>query len=62
MPLSPDGQELRDRFLATLLEAARPLQAGPDPEVALEALIEAADLLRDRLRRELAELRQEQAD
>ena len=62
MPLSPDGQELRDRFLATLLEAARPLQAGPDPEVALEALIEAADLLRDRLRQELAELRQEQAD
>ena len=62
MPLSPEGQELRDWFHATLLEAARPLQAGPDPEVALEALIEAADLLRDRLRRELAELRQERAD
>ncbi len=62
VPLSPEGQELRDRFLATLLESARPLQAGPDPEVALEALIEAADLLRDRLRQELAELRQEQAD
>ena len=62
MPLSPEGASLRDRFLAVLLEAARPLQAGPEPEVALEALIEAAGLLRDRLRRELDELRQEQAD
>jgi hypothetical protein len=62
MALSSEGQELRDRFLAALLEAARPLQTGPDPEVVLEALIEAADLLRDRLRHELAELRQERAD
>jgi hypothetical protein len=62
MPLSPEGQELRDRFLAVLLETARPLQACPDPEVALEAMIEAAELLRDRLRQELAELRQEQVD
>lgn len=62
MPLSLEGQELRDQFLAVLLEAARPLQAGPDPEVAREALIEAAGLLGDRLRRELAELRQERAD
>jgi hypothetical protein len=30
--------------------------------VALEALAEAAEMLRDRLRQELAELRQEQAD
>ena len=62
MALSSEGEELRDRFLAVLLEAARPFQSGPDPEVALEALIEAAELLHDRLRRELAELRQEQAD
>jgi len=62
MPLSPEGRELRDRFLVALLEVARPLQTGPDPEVALEALIEAAELLRDRLRRELTELRQERAD
>ncbi len=62
MPLSPEGEELRDRCLAALLEAARPLQGGPDPEVGLEALIEAVGLLRDRLRRELAELRQERAD
>lgn len=62
MPLSSEGEKLRDRFLAVLLEAARPLQVGPDPEVALQALIAAAELLRDRLRHELAELRQEQAD
>ena len=62
MPLSSEGQELRNRFLAVLLEAARPLQVGPDPEVTLEAMIEAAEQLRDRLRAELAELRQEQAD
>ncbi len=62
MPLSSQGEELRDRFLAALLDAARPLQAGPDLEVVLEALVEAAGLLRDRLRQELAELRQEQAD
>jgi hypothetical protein len=59
MPLSLESQQLRDRCLAALLEAARPFQAGPDTEVALEALIEAAELLRDRLQRELAELRQE---
>ena len=62
MPLSAEGKEVRDRCLAALLEAAQPLQTGPDPEVALEALIEAAELLRDRLRQELAELRREQAD
>ena len=62
MSLSSEGQELRDRFLAALLDAARPFQAGPDPEVALEAMIEAAELLRDRLRQDLVALRQEQAD
>ena len=55
-------EELRDRFFKTLLEATFPLQGGPDPEVTLEALIEAAQMLREHLERELAELRQEQAD
>jgi hypothetical protein len=62
MPPVPDRSTLRERFLEVLLEAARPLQAGPDPEVALEALIDAAGVLQDRLRKELAELRVEQTD
>jgi hypothetical protein len=56
MAPAPSEQELRDRFFRALLEATFPLQKGPDPEVALEALIE------EHLRRELAELRQEQAE
>jgi len=60
MALSP--QELRDRFLATLLETAVSLQTGPDPEVALEALIEASQMLTEHLQRELTKLREEQAD
>jgi hypothetical protein len=59
MTLSPKAQSLKERFFHQLLEAARPLQQGPDPEVALEALIEAVELLRDRLEGELDELRQE---
>lgn len=59
---APSKQELRDRFFQALLEATFPLQQGPDLEVALEALIEAAGMLEEHLRRELAELRQEQAE
>jgi hypothetical protein len=53
---------LRERFVTALIEAAVPLQNGPDPEVTLEVLIEAADALREHFERELDELRQEQAD
>ncbi len=59
MTLSPAAQSLKDHFFARLLEVVRPLQEGPDPEVTLEALIEAVDLLRERLEGELDELRQE---
>ena len=62
MALSPEGQKLRDRFFQTLLEATFPLQNSPDPEVALEALIDAAHLLTEHLQHELDELRQEQAE
>jgi hypothetical protein len=62
MTPAPDRHALRDQFVEALLTAARPLQAGPDPEVALEALIDAAGVLRERLRQELTELRVEQAD
>jgi hypothetical protein len=53
---------LKDRFLRVLVDAVLPLQPGPDPEVTLEALIDAAELLVDHLQRELAELRREQAE
>lgn len=62
MALSSEGQLLRDRFFKVLLEASLPLQPGVDPEVTLEALIDAAGMLREHLQRELDELRQEQVE
>jgi hypothetical protein len=62
MTPSPQGQQLRDRFFQVLLEAVLPMQSGSDPEVTLGALIDAAGMLQEYLRRELDELRQEQAD
>ena len=62
MPLTLEGEALRDRFLRVLVDATLPLQRGADQEVTLEALIEAAGLLRDKLRAELVELRMEQAE
>jgi hypothetical protein len=62
MTLSPEEQQLRDRFLQVLLQATVALQAGPDPEVTLEALIDASQMLTEHIQRELAELRREQAE
>lgn len=63
MDRTEDRAALGERFLLALIEATHPLQhAAPDREVALEALIEAAGVLRDRLQEELAELRREEAD
>jgi hypothetical protein len=62
MGLSQAVQRLRDQFVKALLDAAVPLQQGPDREVSLEALIEAAAVLRQRFEQELAELRQEETD
>ena len=62
MALSPEEKELRDRFFQTLLEATFPLQKSPDPEVAMEALIDATQKLTEHLQRELAEMREEQAE
>ena len=42
-----------------MLEATFPLQAGPDQEITLQALIGAAEMLKERFEQELAELRQE---
>jgi hypothetical protein len=62
MSLTATGSKLRDRFLRELQSAAVGLQPGDDPELTLEALIEASELLTERLRQELQELRQEQTD
>lgn len=62
MDLPSDQQQTRERFLIALLEAAIPLKRGPDPELTLELLIQAAALLRNHLEQELQELREEQAD
>lgn len=62
MDLSPAEAQLRERFFSALLQAAFALKTGPDPEVTLEALVEAAAMLRDHLEQELAELRREQAE
>jgi hypothetical protein len=62
MPLSPTEQELRDTFLGKMLVLVMSLKGGPDPEVALEALIEASQMLTQHLQQELTEIRQEQAE
>ena len=60
MSLSPEEQRLRDQYFKMLMEAVSPLQPGADPEVTLEALIDAVGMLQEHLQRELTELRQEQ--
>jgi hypothetical protein len=62
MDLPPGQRQLRERFFTALLEATFPLKSGPDPEVTLELLIQATEMLRDHLEHELEEIRQEQAE
>jgi CRISPR/Cas system-associated protein Csm6 len=62
MALSPEEQRLRDQFFKTLLETALRLQPGADPEVTLEALLDASQMLQEHLARELDALRREQAE
>jgi hypothetical protein len=57
-----EKQELRDRFLKILEEAAIAFGTGHDPEVSLEAMIEASRMLTEHLEGELQELREEEAD
>ena len=59
MQLSQTEHDLQERCLQALLEAAFPLQSGPDREVTLQALIHAAEMLKERFEQELDELRQE---
>jgi len=59
--LSQDQNELREHYLITLAEATFPLkEKAEDLEVTLELLIDAAGMLQDHLRAELAEIRSEQ--
>jgi len=61
MDMKEKRKQLRERYVLALIEATFPLQKGAqDPEVTLEELIEAADVLKQHLQRELQELRQEQ--
>ncbi len=59
MSPSPGEQKLRDQLFQAMLEATFPLQHGPDQEVTLQALIQAAQMLKERFEQELDELRQE---
>ena len=59
MQLLESERELRDRFFQTMAEATYPLQDGLDREITLKALIQAAEMLKERLEQELDELRQE---
>jgi len=60
MDRTTEQQALRERFVIALVETTLPIQqAGGDREVTLELLIEAANLLKERLQKELEELREE---
>ena len=59
MASSPNEAKLRDQFFKAMLEATFPLQKGPDQEVTLQTLIQAAQMLKERFEQELEELRQE---
>jgi hypothetical protein len=59
MDLVQSERDLRDRFFRAMVEATFPLQAGLDQEMTLQALIRAAEMLKERFEQELSELRQE---
>jgi hypothetical protein len=59
MELSQAERDLQERFLTAMIEATVPLQAGQDQEMTLQALIRAAESLKERFEQELDELRQE---
>jgi hypothetical protein len=59
MERTQEQKDCREQLLLALIEATFPLQQGPDREVTLELLIDAAGMLKEHLEAELAELRQE---
>jgi hypothetical protein len=61
MNRTDEHQQLRERYVIALLEATHPLQKeAEDPELTMELLIQAADLLKEHLQAELEALREEQ--
>ena len=62
MPRSREEEALCQQYFQTLLESAVSLQQGPDPEVALEALLDAVQMLQEHLQHQLVELRTEQVE
>lgn len=63
MNLTREQQQLREKYVIALLEAAQPFQKdAADPELTMELLIQAAEMVRDHLQAQLNELREEQAD
>jgi hypothetical protein len=63
MSLAAIEQQLRSQFFQAMLEATFPLQKkGFDQEVTLKAMIDPAEMLKERFEMELAELRQEETD
>jgi len=60
MPLTKKQEQLRERFVMALIEATLPLQKeSDDSEITMELLIQAADLLKQHLKKELEEMRGE---
>ena len=62
MELTPAERAMRDRYLTAMLEATFPLQKGIDAEAELQALIRAAEALKERFEQDLAEIRTEAAE
>jgi hypothetical protein len=54
MDANQQREQLRERYVIALIEATLPLQvSAEDREVTLEVLIDAAELLKQHLQREL---------
>ncbi len=60
MPLQP-GPDCSNWSIG-MPETTLPLQPGPSHDMTLEALIDAAQMLKEHLQGELAKLRQEEAE
>jgi hypothetical protein len=61
MDLPEEQKQLCEHFVIALIEATYPMrQNSTDPELTLELLIQAADMLKQHLEQALEELREEE--